>query len=535
MKSEEKFGLKYLLLGILLILIIFTLLLYKRRDEAGWSISYFLIVFYLLWISNKGTYHYILGIVTSLAIAIDYSISTYFTRANIADLSEGLVVILTVWIVIYLNYRHKQTVNEELKAKESLTAIFENVTEGILVIDQSGHIIMANLYAEQLFGYPKDELVGKIVESLIPERFTTKHTQYREKFNKDPHNRPMGMGKELHALHRDKYEFPVEVSLGYFKTKEELTVIAFVTDITERKKAGKQLIEEKELTQKLNEELEFRVNERTRDLEEALKTLEENNKSLRQLEVDLIRALEKERELGELKSRFVTMASHEFRTPLSTILSSVFLLENFSQEQLEQSKSTHFKRIKRSVNNMTSILNEFLSLSKLEEGRVKASFSNTNVPLCIREIVEEMESVKKTDQQIHYTHEGPPDIFYIDRQFLKNILINLLSNAIKFSKHTDTIELFSRTDTDQLIIRVKDHGIGIPPEEQKYLFNRFFRAKNAINIEGTGLGLNIVKKYVDLMKGTISVESQLNHGTIFTISIPINSHPNYADYQYQKL
>ncbi|MEX2566243.1 MAG: HAMP domain-containing sensor histidine kinase, partial [Cyclobacteriaceae bacterium] len=281
--------------------------------------------------------------------------------------------------------------------------------------------------------------------------------------------------------------------------------------------------------------LEFRVNERMHDLEEALKSLEENNKSLRQMEADLIGALERERELGELKSRFVTMASHEFRTPLSTILSSVFLLENFSYEQLEQSKSTHFKRIRRSVNNMTTILNEFLSLSKLEEGRVMASYSDTNIPLCIQEIMEEMESVKKADQQIHYSHEGAMDTFYIDRQFLRNILINLVSNAVKFSAPSDTIELISKTDAEQLVIKVTDHGIGIPLQEQKYLFNRFFRAKNVTNIEGTGLGLNIVKKYVDLMKGTVKVESQLNHGTTLIVIIP--THPQFhpTDFQQQEI
>jgi signal transduction histidine kinase len=253
------------------------------------------------------------------------------------------------------------------------------------------------------------------------------------------------------------------------------------------------------------------------------------------MEEELLRALEKERELGELKSRFVTMASHEFRTPLSTILSSVFLLENFSSEQLDQSKSTHFSRIKRAVNNMTTILNEFLSLSKLEEGRVKASYSETNIPSCIQEIIEEMEPVKKTDQQINYTHSGTADSFSIDRQFIRNIIINLVSNAIKFSNPTDTIELASRIAADQLIIEVTDHGVGIPVEEQKYLFNRFFRAKNVTNIEGTGLGLNIVKKYVDLMKGTVTVESQLNQGTTFTVAIPTNQQHYLSDYQHHEL
>ncbi|HSI74457.1 MAG TPA: PAS domain-containing sensor histidine kinase [Lunatimonas sp.] len=528
---KKKLGFPFFILGLLLILIIFIILPYFRRDQQVWSLPYFLIVFYLLWIGNRGIYHYILGILTSLAIAIDYSRSIDLIKARIFDFSEGLVIILTVWIVIYFNYEQKQGTNRERKVKERLSAIFENTTEGILVINQEGQIIMVNRCAEELFGYSKIELMGKKVESLIPERFTTKHAIDREKYNHLPHQRTKKAGKEFYALHKDNYEFPVEVSLGYFKTEEEVTAIAFVTDISERKKAESQLLKEKEHTHKLNEELEFRVKERMRDLEEVLKSLEENNKSLKLMEVKLIRALERERELGELKSRFVTMASHEFRTPLSTILSSVFLLENYSDEQLEQSKRTHFKRIRRSINNMTTILNEFLSLSKLEEGRVVASYSEINIPLSIQEILEEVESVKKADQQIHYTHESTLDTYYIDPQFLRNILINLLSNAFKFSSSSDTIELISKIDAEQLVIIVTDHGIGIPEQEQKYLFNRFFRAKNAQNIEGTGLGLNIVKKYVDLMKGAVSVESRLNQGTTFIVVIPSN--PPISDFQKQ--
>ncbi|MDN3690153.1 sensor histidine kinase [Cyclobacterium jeungdonense] len=517
---------------IVSILVIFVILIYFWRDQFTRSLPYFLIVFSLLLISDKRIFHYILGILTFLTIIFDYFISTNSVNSDIFDVSEGLVILFTIWIGIYLNYQHKHALNKKIGEIKWHSAIFETINEGILIINQAGEIIMANRYAEELFGYSKNELKGKKVESLIPDRISGQHAGPKDRYYQLLNSPLRKENREFHAIHKNSYEFPIEISLGYSTVEADEMVIVFVKNISEGKKAEAQLLKVKAHSNKLNQDLEFRLNERKGNLEEELKTLKENNKSLTKMEEELIRALERERELGELKSRFVTMASHEFRTPLSTILSSVFLLENFSQEQLEQSKTSHLQRIRRSVNNMTTILNEFLSLSKLEEGRISPSYSNTNIRLCVQEIMEELELIKKTDQQIRYTHEGSLETFYLDPQFLRNILINLLSNAIKFSDPSEAIELISKADAGQLIIKVIDHGMGIPEQEKKYLFNRFFRAKNANNIEGTGLGLNIVKKYVDLMKGTVVVESQLNQGSTFIVTIPSN--PDFSDFQKQE-
>jgi len=238
------------------------------------------------------------------------------------------------------------------------------------------------------------------------------------------------------------------------------------------------------------------------------------------LEEGLVKALKKEKELGELKSRFVTMASHEFRTPLTMILSSIFLIENASGENYETEKMVHTSRIKRAVNNLTLILNEFLSLEKLEQNKVEVVCSDVNVPEFIQDTLSEMEIIKREKQIIDYHHSGEQWIARIDHHLLWSIVTNLVSNAIKYSKTGDTIKITSEIGQRSIVLMVTDTGIGIPDDEQQFIFGRFFRARNATNIEGTGLGLHIIQKYIHLLKGTVTFESQLDVGTTFTVVLP---------------
>lgn len=240
----------------------------------------------------------------------------------------------------------------------------------------------------------------------------------------------------------------------------------------------------------------------------------------KRMEDGLRKALEKEKELGELKSRFVTMASHEFRTPLTTILSSTFLLENYNGENYKKEKLVHTNRIKRAVNNLTMILNEFLSIEKFEEDKVKVTFTAVDIPSYIRNVVFEMELLKKEGQTIEYQHSGEKEIINLDSKLLWSIVTNLISNALKYSKESSKIKVKSKIFDNSLKLTVSDSGIGIPPEEHKHIFERFYRARNATNFEGTGLGLHIVQKYVHLMKGTIAFESKLNGGTDFIVILP---------------
>jgi len=239
----------------------------------------------------------------------------------------------------------------------------------------------------------------------------------------------------------------------------------------------------------------------------------------KRMEEGLLKALEKEKELGELKSRFVTMASHEFRTPLTTILSSTFLLENYSGQDYDKEKTIHTNRIKRSVSNLTTILNEFLSLEKLEENKVKVVYTEINVPDYIQDLISEMEVVKKEGQVIQYHHYGKQNKARLDHLLFWSIVTNLISNAMKYSRPGGLIIIMSEIKDGCLILKVKDHGIGIPSNDQKYIFDRFYRASNVINFEGTGLGLHIVQKYVHLLKGKIHFESQLEVGTTFNVEL----------------
>ncbi len=231
----------------------------------------------------------------------------------------------------------------------------------------------------------------------------------------------------------------------------------------------------------------------------------------------LSEALDREKEMNELKSRFVSMASHEFRTPLSVVLSSTALVEKYLTNGKTENIERHLVKIRSCVNSLTSILNDFLSLDKLEQGKVEIGSEKFDIVEFMQETRKELQ--RKKGQRINYRHEGVGEVI-LDKKKLHYIMVNLLSNAIKYSDEETDIDLNSLNDNKTVFIHVKDQGIGIPYDEQKNLYNKFFRAKNTTNIQGTGLGLTIVKRYVELMNGTIRFESREGEGTTFYIELP---------------
>ncbi|GHA57176.1 hybrid sensor histidine kinase/response regulator [Pontibacter akesuensis] len=275
--------------------------------------------------------------------------------------------------------------------------------------------------------------------------------------------------------------------------------------------------------QRLNTELEQRVKERTHELGAAIQKLEKSNRSLYKAEQEVRKALQKEKELHELKSRFVTIASHEFRTPLSTVLSSASLIGKYKTTEDDDKRQKHVERIKSAVSNLTGILNDFLSISRIEEGKIYNVPTQFDLVAFAAEVTDELQGFLKPGQRIHYSHFREKALVALDKQLLKNILFNLLSNASKYSAEGKEVYFSTETTEDNITITVQDEGIGIPEADKAHLFSPFFRAQNVTNIQGTGLGLNIVKKYVDIMEGTLSYESELDKGTTFTVIFPNKS------------
>lgn len=409
-----------------------------------------------------------------------------------------------IFVIKFLQFRSKGRQEEQ-----KFEALFRYASNGILLTNTKGEILMANQALENVFGYENGELTGHTVESLLPESARTAHIQNRQQFNQNPHPRSMGSGLDLYGRKKDGSTFPAEVSLSPFTTDNQHFIVAFVIDNTRRKSYENSILEQKnELSQltsalkDLNEQLEQKVADRTRELENARD--------------ELASALEKEKELGELKSRFVSMASHEFRTPLSAVLSSASLINTYIDREEYTPIRKHAERIKNAVNGLNTILTEFLSLGRLEEGRIQVVHSEINIENAVNEVYNELRTLFKLGQKLDYQHTGEREVL-MDGGLFRNILINMISNGIKYSGENSTIWLTTEVKPKEIVFRIRDEGIGIPADDQKHLFDRFFRATNATNIHGTGLGLYIVRRYVNMMNGTISFVSEPEKGSTFTI------------------
>ena len=409
---------------------------------------------------------------------------------------------------------------EDFLKRDLLETLFSNATEGMVITDRTGKIRLANPSAGRMLGYSVEELMERGIEDLVPDNVRSRHEGHRLDYDRQAQSRPMGVGKDLYAKRKDGSLLPVEISLSPLDIRDTRFYIAFIIDITIRKEIEYAMIDKQKELERVaaalistNEELEKKVSGRTKVLQEAIRELEKSRAYLSQ-------ALEKEKDLNDLKSRFISMASHEFRTPLTTILSSVSLISEYNQggqADLTEKRTRHIQRIRSAVNNLNDILSDFLSISKLEEGKVVAEYRTFDLHELAREIIHDMQVNLKSGQELNYHHSGPAEV-NLDRKLMKNIMINLISNAIKFTPEKKIIHVKTNVDAYTAMLEVRDEGIGISEDDQKHLFERFYRGKNAFNIQGTGLGLHIVGNYVDLMKGHINLQSELEKGTTIKIS-----------------
>ncbi|RYD89530.1 MAG: HAMP domain-containing histidine kinase, partial [Sphingobacteriales bacterium] len=192
----------------------------------------------------------------------------------------------------------------------------------------------------------------------------------------------------------------------------------------------------------------------------------------------------------------------------------------YTTTETQPNRDKHINRIRDSVKHLNDLLEDFLSLGKLDEGKVGAQPVEFNLKETVTDTLDDVRGLVRPGQEIHFAHEGREELFN-DKKLLRNVLINLVSNALKFSEENGNVWIRSRVEGEEAVIAVEDKGIGISDEDQQHLFSSFFRGKNAINIQGTGLGLHIVKRYADLMGGDISLQSRLGEGTTITLRIPV--------------
>ena len=386
-----------------------------------------------------------------------------------------------------------------------LAAIIDHAIDGIITIDNRGNVESINPAALELFGYQAEEVIGHNISMLMPEPDRGNHDGYLHNYQTTGHKKIIGIGREVMGLKKNGETFPFRLAVSEVWLKDKNIFTGFIHDLS-REKAAEDMLKQHAT------ELEHKVSERTRDLISLVSELEK-------AKAEVSKSLEKEIELNQLKSRFVSMASHEFRTPLSSVQLSASLIEKYSERPDDKANIIkHTNKIKSAVQLLTSILNDFLSLEKLEAGIVVMNKQYINLVELAEEITEEMQLICKKNQHIVYQHTGEIGHFTLDPNLLKNALVNLISNAIKYSGEDTLIEFTTCIDDEGCLISVKDNGIGIPEEDQVHLFEPFFRAHNTGNIPGTGLGLNIVKRYIELMAGQMEFESEVHKGTSFRVS-----------------
>lgn len=395
-----------------------------------------------------------------------------------------------------------------------LQAVIDTAIDGIITISDSGVIETINPAASRMFGYEHDELVGQKVNILMTHKDRTHHDQYISNYLETRKPKIIGIGREVMGKKKSGEVFPCRLAVSEVFLNDRVIFTGILHDLTDIQEAQDKI-------RQLNRELEKKVQERTNELEEVVNKLLRTNQELARREYQLNDSLRKERELSELKSRFVSMASHEFRTPLSTILSSAGLIRKYASAEHQSNRERHIEKIKRAVDNLTGILNDFLSLSKLEEGKIGVNLEKVDLSVLCDNMKEDLEGLIKDGKNIEMDVKNPTWVL-TDERIIKNVLFNLLSNAIKYSLDGGTVVCAVEKGDRECVIKVSDEGIGIPTEDQKHIFTRFFRANNVENIQGTGLGLNIVRRYLELLNGSISFESQPGAGTTFTVNLPVN-------------
>ncbi len=390
-----------------------------------------------------------------------------------------------------------------LKTNELITGIINSSPLPILTLNQNGKILSASPAYYQLIDDTQDNLYLK----TLPLKDADDYNKFNYALD-FASNTADSTILNVEMRNKDK-DLIIRVHLSPIPThfqQDNPKIIAILDDITERVRHSEEL-------QNLNAELELRVENRTKELNDTLTMLQKASD-------DLMLALEKEKELGELKTRFISMISHEYRTPLSIILSSASIISKLLERQDFEKIQVFLDKIESSVQNMVKLLEDVLNLGKSESGSIQIQPGYINLRLILEQILSDIKTSNKYENPYNLNITGNFDEIFTDEKLITQILNNLISNAFKYSPNNNPIDIILTDKKDSFELFVRDYGIGIPEEGYQKLFDSFYRANNVGAISGTGLGMSIVKRAIDALNGTITVNSQVNKGTEFTVNIP---------------
>lgn len=406
--------------------------------------------------------------------------------------------------------------------QEIFNILFEAIPEGIIIIDKKQNIVAANLSTEKMFGYNKGELISQHFNYLLPLRYKTTHKNQFIYFTTRIRSKRNAHGLYLFGLTKKNKEFPLEISLNPFTIYGKEYVMALILDMTIRRKTEKKI-------DSINVVLEEKVKTGTAELKKTIAKLKEVNLNYKnelqrriKIESKINEALKKERDLGELKSKFLSLVSHEFKTPLSGILTSAILLEKYQLTEQQEKRDKHLRTITQKVQYLNNVLNDFISIQHLDSSNQDYKFTTFNLSKIINEVVYNANMLLKSGQRINTSQNSSDFVMHQDEKILELVLNDIIYNAIKYSSENTEIDLEIYKKADNLIFKIIDKGVGIPINDQKFIFNRYFRAENVLNIQGTGISLNIVKAHLENIGGTIGFNSIENKGSEFFVELPIN-------------
>ncbi|EAR01746.1 PAS domain-containing sensor histidine kinase [Maribacter sp. HTCC2170] len=390
----------------------------------------------------------------------------------------------------------------------------EAVSEGLLVVNRERLIVATNRKADRMFGYYREELIGKPLKMLVPDPYKKGHDKHVDEYFKNHKAHKMAVERSLYGKRKNKEQFPIEVSLNPFRIYDADYVLALVFDQTEISKRDIKIKE-------LNDHLEKKIKTRTLELRETVAKLKKEIRRRKEAEKKIKFALQRERELNELKTKFLSLVSHEFKTPLSGILTSATLVGKYKGSEHQEKRDKHLKTIIGEVKHLNAILTDFLSIERLEKGKEIYKFTEFSLSKVVNEVVYNANMLLKSGQHINYPQNIDDVVIYQDEKIVTLIITNLLYNSVKYSPEDSDIDILIAIENDMMILNIKDQGIGIPKKDQKHIFERYFRAENALLSQGTGIGLNIIKSHIENLGGEISFISVENKGSTFTVKLPI--------------